>query len=226
VKLERSVDEGRAAADQAGRDYATAEGALSKVGGPQSREQARQLEEALTVAKAHEHLLEVDAASWRLLVEAVREAEKEDSSSLGSALSAPVTERFAELTKGRYPSVKFDPSLRASGLEVPGPQVDPADVITALSVGTRDQLAMLVRLAIALQLKSAIVLDDHLVHTDLGRLSWFQEALAATAAKTQVLVLTCRPLDYVPQDALPTKTAFLDRDGRRVIDLTKIIQRR
>jgi AAA domain len=224
--LERAVDDARATAEQRGREYANTEGALSKVGGPQAREQVRQLEEALLVARSREHLLEVDAASWKLLVEAVRESEKEDSSSLGTALAAPVTARFAELTRGRYPSVKFDPSLKAIGLELPGTQVNPDQIIDALSVGTRDQLAMLVRLAIALQLKSAIVLDDHLVHTDLGRLAWFQDALRTTAEKTQVLVLTCRPLDYVTQDALPTKGPYLDRDGRRVIDLTKVIHRR
>lgn len=225
---ERLVELARVSADQAGRDFANAEGALSKVGGPQAREQVRELEEALTVAKAREHHLEVDAVAWRLLVEAVREAEKEDSSSLGAALAAPVTSRFAELTQGRYPAVKFDPSLKAVGLEVQGTPSSPANVLTALSVGTRDHLATLVRLAIALQLQSAIVLDDHLVHTDLARLGWFRDALRQTALKTQVVVLTCRPLDYVPQEALPTDGASKSIDGgaTRVIDLARVIKRR
>ena len=223
---QRAVDQARAAADQAGRDHANAEGALSKVGGPQAREQVRQLEEAVTVARAREHHLEVDAAAWKLLVEAVREAEKEDSSSLGSALAGPVTSRFAELTKGRYPAVRFDPSLQATGVDVTGVVSSPDDVLQGLSVGTRDHLATLVRLAIALQLKSAIVLDDHLVHTDLGRLSWFRDALRQAAAQTQVVVLTCRPLDYVPPEALPTDTAWKTLDDTRVIDLAKVIKRR
>jgi hypothetical protein len=224
---ERQVELARVAADQAGREFANTEGALSKVGGPQAREQVRQLEEAVMVAKAREHHLEVDAAAWKLLVEAVREAEKEDSSSLGSALAGPVTSRFAELTKGRYPTVRFEPSLKAAGVDLPGTQSSPLDVLESLSVGTRDHLATLVRLAIALQLQSAIVLDDHLVHTDLGRLSWFQGALAQAAAHTQVLVLTCRPLDYVPADALPTDGAARTLpSGTRVIDLSKVIDRR
>ncbi len=222
----RAVELARVAADQAGREHANAEGALSTVGGPQGREQVRQLEEALRVARERERLIEVDAAAWKLLVEAVREAEKEDSSSLGTALAGPVTARFAELTQGRYPSVKFDPSLRALGVDAPGTQSSPDSLLEALSVGTRDHLATLVRLSIALQLKSAIVLDDHLVHTDLGRLAWFREALLQTAAQTQVVVLTCRPLDYVPPEALPTKAAFLDSEGTRVIDLAKVIKRR
>jgi hypothetical protein len=214
----RLAETARTAAEQAGRDYAAAEGALSRVGGPQAREQVRQLEEALSVARAQEHHLEVDAAAWRLLMEAVRASEKEDSASLGSALAVPVTSRFAELTKGRYPQVQFEPSLRAGAIQVQG-VLDAPDVLGGLSVGTRDHLATLVRLAIALQLKSAIVLDDHLVHTDLGRLAWFRDALHEAAKETQVLVLTCRPFDYVPEgQAAPPDT--------KLIDLTKLIKRR
>jgi energy-coupling factor transporter ATP-binding protein EcfA2 len=225
--LHHAAEQARAAAEHAGRAHADADGQLKKVGGPQAREQLRSLEEALAAAKAREHLLEVDAESWKLLAETLREAEKNDSSSLGAALSAPVTSRFAQLTKNRYGTVQFDAQLRATGLDVAGTQASPDGVIDALSVGTRDQLAMLVRLAIALQLQSAIVLDDHLVHTDLGRLEWFRDALRATAEKTQVLVLTCRPLDYVKPDELPTKGASRDLDARfRVVDLAKVITRR
>lgn len=225
-QLEREVDRLRGAAEQAGRDFANAEGALSKVGGPQAREQVRQLEEAVLVARARERSIEVDAAGWRLLMEAVREAEKEDSSSLGSALAVPVTQRFAELTGGRYPTVKFGPTLAAAGVELPGIQSSPSAVLEALSVGTKDHLATLVRLAIALQLKSAIVLDDHLVHSDPARLGWFRDALQHAAKQTQVVVLTCRPLDYVTADALPKSGAMRDVEGTRVIDLAKVINRR
>jgi uncharacterized protein YhaN len=159
-------------------------------------------------------------------MEAVREAEKEDSSSLGNALAVPVTQRFSELTGGRYPEVKFTPTLTAAGVELPGVQSSPSAVLEALSVGTKDHLATLVRLAIALQLKSTIVLDDHLVHSDPKRLGWFREALQHAAKETQVVVLTCRPLDYVTADALPTRAAMRDLEGTRIIDLSKVIQRR
>ncbi|HEY1088591.1 MAG TPA: hypothetical protein VGE37_12890, partial [Archangium sp.] len=144
--LHHAAEQARAAAEHAGRAHADADGQLKKVGGPQAREQLRSLEEALAAAKAREHLLEVDAESWKLLAETLREAEKNDSSSLGAALSAPVTSRFAELTKNRYGTVQFDAQLRATGVDVAGTQASPDGVIDALSVGTRDQLAMLVRL--------------------------------------------------------------------------------
>src|SRR5207247_5766540 len=46
-----------------------------------------------------------------------------------------------------------------------------------LSVGTREQLATLLRLAIAGYLHTAVVLDDQLVHSDSERLGWFSERL-------------------------------------------------
>jgi hypothetical protein len=54
-------------------------------------------------------------------------------------------------------------------------------VLEVLSVGTREQLATLLRLAIAEQLRSAIVLDDHLVQTDATRLAWFRQTLRSAA---------------------------------------------
>jgi uncharacterized protein YhaN len=79
-----------------------------------------------------------------------------------------------------------------------------------LSVGTRDQLAALIRLTIADQLKSTIVLDDHLVHSDPDRLLWFRSVLQRTAVNTQVIVLTCRAQDYLSVDELAGGAPFHD----------------
>lgn len=193
---QQALDAARAAANAQRDELRKAEGALSMAGGAQVRERARDLEDAVKVARANEHHLEVDAAAWRLLVDTIRAAEQTEDAGLGRALAAPVGEQFAALTKGRYPSVTFEPSLRAAGVTLPGTQAGADEVLEALSVGTKDQLATLVRLAIAVQLKAPLVLDDHLVHSDVARLGWFREALGAAARKTQVVVLTCRPEDY------------------------------
>ena len=74
----------------------------------------------------------------------------------------------------------------------------PRDV-SDLSVGTREQLATLIRLAVAGHLKTALILDDQLVHSDEGRLRWFREKLRASVTDHghQVIVFTCRPGDYI-----------------------------
>lgn len=101
------------------------------------------------------------------------------------------------------------------------------DVVGALSVGTRDQLATLVRLTIAQQLKTAIVLDDHLVHTDAVRLKWFVEAFLKTALESQVVVLTCKAGDYLEAGDLEGGEAVRDVAGGRVrvVDVGRVVER-
>lgn len=209
-EAERLLAASHAQTVDADAEYHKAEGALSKVGGPQVRERVRALEEALAIARAREAEVELDAESWRLLKDTLREAENSESGHLGRALSAPVAEQFKELTAGRYGAVELGPGLSTASVTATGANIDGATVLGALSVGTRDQLASLLRVAIARQLKSALVLDDHLVHTDAARMGWFVEVLRKTALEAQVLVFTCRPLDY----ATP---AQLEGPARRVL---------
>jgi hypothetical protein len=77
------------------------------------------------------------------------------------------------------------------------------------------------------QLKAAIVFDDHLVHTDPARLVWFREALRKTALNAQVIVLTCRPEDYLAEGDLPGATAMRDIGGGsvRAINFEAVVKR-
>ena len=140
----------------------------------------------------------------------------------------PVSKAFAALTGQRYQAVRFDAGLRVGAVEVAGAaEPDSAsEALEVLSVGTRDHLATLIRLALATQLRAPVVLDDHLVHSDAARMAWFRAALAAAAKETQVLVITCRPLDYVGEADLPKRGAVAERGGVRVVDLEQVIQRR
>jgi hypothetical protein len=215
------------ALEEAAQEFYKAEGALSKAGGAQVREQLQQARDGLKSARARERELETDAEAWKLLREKLKLAEDSEATHLGRALGEPVGRRFAELTRNRYTSLEFAPLLSAAGLQPAGVAVE-SDVLAALSVGTRDQLATLVRLTIANQLKSSIILDDHLVQTDPARLAWFRDILLKTALETQVVVLTCRPSDYLAPEELPL-TAALSRDLAggtiRAVNLNGIIKR-
>ncbi|HYV45124.1 MAG TPA: AAA family ATPase [Myxococcaceae bacterium] len=198
--------------ERAKEDLHKEEGALSKVGGAAVREELQRIDEALVGARAREKELEVDADAWRLLFETLRAVENEEGAHLGRALAGPVTTKFGELTAGRYGDVRLDAALRTEEVRVTGTE-QAEDALAALSVGTRDQLATLVRLTIASQLRSAIILDDHLVHADPFRLAWFRDVLTKTAVNTQVIVLTCRPQDYLAKDELPAGAATRDLAG-------------
>jgi uncharacterized protein YhaN len=182
------------------------------VGGAALREEVQRLGEARTAAQARERELEVDADAWKLLRDTLRAAENEEGTHLGRALAGPVTQRFEELTEGRYSGVSLDAALRAEGLSATASNAGGGEVLEALSVGTRAQLAVLLRLSIADQMRTTVVLDDHLVHTDAIRLDWFQDALRKIAVNIQVIVITCRSQDYLSGAGLPT-------DGQATVDL-------
>jgi DNA repair exonuclease SbcCD ATPase subunit len=200
---------------------------LSKVGGAAIREELERIDEALAVARTREKDLELDADAWKLLLETLREVENEEGAHLGRALAGPVTTRFAELTSGRYGNLRLDAALKAEAVDVAGGGAQGADVLEALSVGTRNQLATLIRLTIADQLKSAIVLDDHLVNSDPRRLAWFRDVLMKTALNAQIIILTCRPEDYLTRDELPAETATRDLAGGaiRAVDVARVLKR-
>ncbi len=210
----------QAAFDEANAAHLKADGAVTSLAGPAVKERAQQLDEAIHVARVRERELNVDADSWKLLRDALREAEKTESAHLGKALAAPVASRFAELTGGKYGALALDQALRMETVQVNGTQAAGDAVLRALSVGTRDQLATLVRLAVASQLKSAILLDDQLVHTDDSRLGWFSGVLRRTAEESQVLVFTCRPLDYARKEELAAK----DLGRVRTVDLSQVVR--
>ncbi len=224
---ERALTDAIGAFDSAKQELHTAEGALSHVGGAAVRDEVERIEEALKAAERREQDLEVDADAWKLLLETLRAVENEEGAHLGRALAGPVATRFSELTDGRYKNLRLDAKLQTESVEVSTGVADGAYVLGALSVGTRDQLATLIRVTIADQLKTAIVLDDHLVHTDPKRLAWFREMLTKTAVNTQVIVLTCRPEDYLLKSELPDSTATRDLAGGavRVVDASRVVTR-
>ena len=167
-------------------------GALEQVGGAYAEEQALQARERLEAVQAREGDLEVEYEAWKLLGEALREVEKKETAHLGKALVGPVSSRFSALTDGRYGDAAIGPELDAEGVRFAG-EVRP---FGGLSVGAREQFAILLRLAIAEALGAFVVLDDQLTQTDGIRMAWLREILEDAATRIQVVVLTCHPDDY------------------------------
>jgi hypothetical protein len=224
---ERSLATARQAVERVTRELDQEVGALTKVGGAAVREELTRVREALDGAKEGQRTLEIEADSWQLLRDTLREVENEEGAHLGRALAAPVSKGFVELTRGRYENVRLSATLKAESVEVSHVAAPGTEVLDALSVGTRNQLATLIRLTIADQLRSAIVLDDHLVNTDAHRLAWFRDLLMRTALNTQVIVMTCRPEDYLKPSEMPTDLPTRDLAGGavRAIDVARLLRR-
>lgn len=228
AKAEKEGADANRDLEAAKEDLHKSEGALSKVGGSAVRDEVDRMQDALKVASLREKELEIDADAWKLLRDTLRAVENEEGAHLGRVLAGPVATKFGELTGGRYKNLKLDTKLQTESVDVATGVAAGADVLEALSVGTRDQLATLIRVTIADQLKTAIILDDHLVHSDPKRLAWFREVLTKTALSTQVIVFTCRPEDYLLKSELPDAvTAMRDLAGGtvRAVDMGRVVKR-
>ncbi|MFL9962835.1 AAA family ATPase [Paraburkholderia sediminicola] len=111
-------------------------------------------------------------------------------------LRAPLTERLGHYLKRIFPqsTLAFGDDLSPATLDRHGR----ADMLDALSFGTREQLGILTRLAYADLLKASgrptlVMLDDAAVHTDAARRDALKRALIDAATRHQILVFTCHP---------------------------------
>jgi uncharacterized protein YhaN len=203
-----------------------ARGALEQVGGAVARDRLRDAEEAFGLAERNEKDVEAEYEAWKLLLEQLKAANAAQASNLGQALAHKIAARFKELTRERYDGMQLSAELATDGIIASG-AVRPVD---QLSVGTREQLSTLYRLSLAEYLRSTIVLDDQLVQSDDHRMEWFRAMLVEKALKFQIVVVTCRPADYLGSAGAPCGgNAFhVDHEGGliRSIDLQRIIRRR
>ena len=190
-------------------DLRKAEGALEQMGGQYLEEQRQQAEDAVKALEHRERELEKDYGAWQLLRETLADAEQSGAAHLGRALVEPVSQRMGALTGGRYGEVAIGPQLDATGIELAGGERR----FDTLSVGTQEQIALLLRVAVAEALGTFVILDDQLTQSDAGRMAWIRELLAETARRIQVVVLTCHPGDYQIDGA------------RHVVDLTQCLTR-
>ncbi len=222
LKIQEVVKQRRGAVQDVDEELARARGALEQVGGAIVRERLEEIGKALARALEREHEIEVEYEAWKLLQDTLRESESTETAHLGRTLAGPVSDHFRRLTGGRYGELELGAHLEAGGIHVSGEVRE----IGALSAGTQDQLATLLRVCIAQQLHSAIVLDDHLSQSDAARVAWFNAMLRQASERVQIVMITCRPGEVLATAELPA-TAEARRTSGSVdaIDLSKVIRR-
>jgi len=200
-------------------------GKLELVGGRVGIERLEEEREAVQRGREHAEDQELDYEASQHILELLEAAEAKRSSHLGRSLAAPITERFKELAGNLYAHVNLDPDLRMEGFVSIGGE----HRVEELSVGTREQLATLIRLAIAAQLKTAVLLDDQLVHSDSGRIEWFRKQVRHSVCEYghQVIVMTCRLSDYaVDDEALGHQgEPPVDRASLTIVNILDVVQR-
>jgi uncharacterized protein YhaN len=208
------------------REIQKTHGALEQVGGAVVRERLCDVVEAFELAERQEREIEADYEAWKLLLEQMKEADAAQASNLGQVLAPAIASKFEALTARRYEGVRLTAQLGAEGVVAAGAVRSTAKI----SVGTREQLSTLYRLALAEYLHTVVVLDDQLVQSDGSRMEWFRALLAEKARSFQIVVFTCRPGDYLSASSAVSEGDVVHSDSEggfiRGIDLSRALQRR
>lgn len=165
---------------------------LAGSGGASLPEQLEELNEAVQRAEEDERRLIEDYDAWQALRQALEEVERTEASNLGGAMQPALSGLLAELSGGVHSGVSLGVDLELLGIHSGGAPRE----LSTLSVGMQDQIATLLRVHLAAQLRHFVVLDDQLVQSDPERMDWLRAFLLRHAAECQIVVFTCRPEDY------------------------------
>lgn len=198
----RELDALEAERQRLERDVRDLEVALKESGIDEWGERLAELEGEIAAASDHYRRLRREALAWRLLQERLQAADQ----AARDALVAPVVARLMPDLQRLFPGA--EPVLDAERLSLSYIKRNGiAEAYESLSVGAREQVAVLVRLAFARLLQehedepACLILDDALVYADEARFEIMKAILQRAAKDLQILILTCRPRDYFGLDA-------------------------
>ena len=215
ASLEALIEQRRAERGALREQIAHLDGQLERLGGPRSvKEELETLADDLEEAKAAVARTEVEAEGLCLLEkELAQEMRQAQKSVIGpfvekiTALATPVLELSRPDAIHLAPDLANISVRRNATTAVAGtwgkPTRSPDRSRPGLSGGTREQIALIARLAAADQLRRSgitlpIVLDDALVFSDDQRRQKMFEMLADIASRHQVVVLTCHQSSFAP----------------------------
>ena len=150
-----------------------------------------------------------------LLSDTLRAAESEAK----ERYLAPVLSRIRPYLQMLFPraEIKMDENLNITDISRSAGYEEPFD---HLSMGTQEQIAVLVRLAFAEMLidqgaPAAVVLDDALAFSDEKRMQLMFDILTHAAQNVQIVVLTCREQLFEGLGAYQLQLAAADPESLR-----------
>ncbi len=169
---------------------------LSALGQRGLAEELAQVESECAAAEAELGHIESEALAVDLLYRVLDEALRAAKETVAQPVIARLVPYLRQLLPGADPSINEDMVL--TGIR----RDNTTEPFADLSIGTREQLAVLVRLAYADLLSEqglpvTVILDDALVHSDAERRDRMKAILYQAAQRYQVLVLTCHEREYL-----------------------------
>lgn len=125
---------------------------------------------------------------------------REKRSALARRLRAPLQKHLDRYLQILFPGARIEVAddLSPGAITRAGPRGPESGEFEELSIGTREQMGIVARLAYADLLQEAgrptlLILDDALVNSDEDRLGQMKRVLYDAAARHQVLIFTCHP---------------------------------
>ncbi len=170
-------------------------GALGNLDTDELHDHLQDARAALTRARAEHDRIQRKALAARTLLEAMNAARAESRTEIHSRL----TERVLPYLRRILPGASLN---LEEGWEMTGVQTSALGELDfeQLSGGIREQLALIVRFALAETLANddtlPIVLDDPLVNTDPERLQTMIDIFAFAARNLQLIILSCHESKY------------------------------
>jgi energy-coupling factor transporter ATP-binding protein EcfA2 len=138
-------------------------------------------------------VLELRGRALKHLREAVQAKREQQTLTLAQPVLDVVNPWLKHVTGHRYAEVAMGSTLVPEGLRIPGSIKTVA--MDGLSCGTREQLVVLTRLALAKLLCGSepypVILDDRLINSDPGRRKRMVDVLVSVSEFTQLVVATC-----------------------------------
>ncbi len=194
------MDDHRRTIEDAGRNVAALEAAIMVRSGLGLDEKLDHLERERHLLAEERDAFALDQKALSLLQSTLRDAAAEAKATFNAPLSTRLTPYIRDLFPDAAPLVTPEFSIRAldrSGAEEPFLQ---------LSDGTREQVAILARLAFADMLceqglPALVVLDDALAFSDERRFQRMVAILEKVAKRMQVVILTCREERFADLEA-------------------------
>lgn len=195
-RLEQALENRKNDLIQLEREIGRLTGQIQTAGGDGVGETLAAAHEQRTLAERERSRIQERAATLQLLRDTV-------SSCLAESREhyyEPVRKHLRPFLHDLFPGAELE---LGDDFAITGIKRDRSETFTRLSDGTQEQIAVLVRLAMASMLAERgqtvpVILDDALVYCDDDRIKLMFDALSRAGKHQQVIVLTCRLRTFAP----------------------------
>lgn len=195
-RLEQALENRKNDLIQLEREIGRLTGQIQTAGGDGVGEALAAAQEQRTLAERDRSRIQERTATLQLLRDTV-------SSCLAEGREhyyEPVRKHLRPFLNDLFPGAELE---LGDGFAITGIKRDRTETFTRLSDGTQEQIAVLVRLAMASMLAERgqtvpVILDDALVYCDDDRIKLMFDALSRAGRRQQVIVLTCRLRTFAP----------------------------